>query len=351
MKKKERKIMSNLEMIHRVIWQPDEYKLHRIPGIIVTSRGTVIIYNESRREGKSDWDTINIVMQRSTDGANTFGEPIILVEGTDEFKTSNNPVMVEDKNGRLHLLYCRDYTVNGGGAWHRFSDDDGLTWSEPDEVTYATRPELHNVFAFGPGHAICTSDGTLLVPIWMVLKEASVAVHEHMPSVISTFYSKDNGVTWQMGEIIPSTEEVKSPNETVAVELSDGRIMLDIRSFTHMRSKSFSENGTDGWSVAVNDEARIDPGCFGSIIRFRDGERYRLLAVNCNDDAKRRNITLYVSDDNGMTWSIRRTVDAERGGYVDIAADEKRGVIYILYEQNWGKYVFLCRMTKDLLDI
>ena len=343
--------MNRFEMTKRVIWSPDEYRLHRIPGIIVTSKGTVIIYNEARREGQSDWDTINIFMQRSEDLGNTFGEPIILAEGTDEFKTANNPCMVEDKNGRLHLLYCKDYTVNGGGAWHRYSDDDGQSWSEPDEVTYATRPELHNVFAFGPGHAICTADGMLLVPVWMVLKEAGVPLHEHMPSVISTFYSKDNGATWQMGEIIPSTKEAESPNETVAVEISDGRIMLDIRSFAHMRSKSFSENGRENWSEPKNDGARLDPCCFGSVIRFRDGERYRLLAVNCNDEAKRRNITLYVSDDNGQSWSVKRTIDAERGGYVDIAADEGNGIIYILYEQTWGKYVFLCRMTADLLEI
>lgn len=343
--------MNPLELTNRAVWHPDQYRLHRIPGIIVTSRGTVIIYTEARKEGKTDWDTIDILMRRSTDCGDTFGEPILLVEGSEEYKTSNNPVMVEDKNGRLHLLYCRDYTVNGGGAWHKYSDDDGLTWSAPDEVTYATRPEIHNVFAFGPGHAICTADGTLLVPVWMVLKEANVALHEHMPSVISTFYSKDHGVTWQMGEIIPSTEEVESPNETVAVELSDGRIMLDIRSFKHMRSKAFSENGTGHWSEAKNDAARIDPCCFGSIIRFRDGERYRLLAVNCAHESKRENVVLRVSDDEGLTWSVKRTVDVERGGYCDIAVDESKKLIYVLYERAWGTYVFLCRMTSDWLDI
>lgn len=343
--------MRRFEMTNRVVWYPDEYKLHRIPGIIVTSRGTVIIYDEARREGKSDWDTINIFMQRSTDCGNTFGEPIMLARGTEEFKTSNNPVMVEDKNGRLHLLYCRDYTVNGGGAWHRYSDDDGLTWSEPDEVTYATRPELHNVFAFGPGHAICTTDGTLLVPVWMVLKEAGVDLHEHMPSVISTFYSKDNGVTWQMGEIIPSTKEVESPNETVAVELSDGRIMLDIRSMAHMRSTAFSTSGTENWSEAKNDKSRIDPCCFGSVVRLRDDESYRLLSVNCEHETKRENVVLKVSDNDGLTWSVKRTIDVERGGYCDIAVDERNKLIYVLYEKRWGAYVFLCRITADWLEI
>lgn len=344
--------MNSIEMNIRAVWQPDEYKLHRIPGIIVTSRGTVIIYTEARREGCSDWDTIDILARRSTDGGDTFGDPITVIQSTEEFKTSNNPCMVEDKNGRIHLLYCRDYTVNGGGAWHCYSDDDGISWSESDEITYATAPELHNVFAFGPGHAVCLSDGTLLVPVWMVLKEANAELTAHGPSVISTFYSKDSGKTWALGEIIPSTDEVPSPNETVAVELSDGRVMLDIRAVTPFRAKAFSADGISGWGEAHIDEALVDPVCFGSAVKYRakDG-KYLILHVNCEDSKDRKNIVLKVSEDDGATWSIRRTIDAERGGYVDIAADEGRGVIYVLYERKWGTYTFLARLSEDWLYI
>ncbi len=138
-------------------------------------------------------------MQRSEDHGKTFGEFIKLAEGSDEHQTVNNPVMVEDKNGRLHFLYCEDYTVNGGRALRRYSDDDGLTWSDPIDITAFTLPNNHNAFAFGPGHGIVTYEGTLIIPIWLVPKAFEAPIKSHSPSIISTFYSKDNGETWELG--------------------------------------------------------------------------------------------------------------------------------------------------------
>ena len=111
----------------------------------------------------------------------------------------------------------------------RYSDDDGLTWSDPIDITAFTLPDDHNAFAFGPGHGIMTADGTLIVPIWMVPKSYEAPIKSHSPSVISTFYSKDNGETWALGDFLRSNADVISPNETVAALTSDGNVYLNIR--------------------------------------------------------------------------------------------------------------------------
>ena len=110
------------------IWdkrEQDRYSLCRIPGIIITSRGTLIIYNEAR-ESKSDWAMMNIFCRRSTDGGKTFSAPIYLARGSVEHPTVNNPVMAEDKNSVIHFLYCEDYGTRGGKVLHRTSEDDGI---------------------------------------------------------------------------------------------------------------------------------------------------------------------------------------------------------------------------------
>lgn len=345
--------MNNAEIKFRNIWSQDEtYSNHRIPGMIVTSKGTLIIYNEARRTA-SDWALMDIFIQRSEDQGETFGEPIYIACGTEEHHTVSNPVMMEDALGRLHILFVQDYTINGGCAWQRTSLDDGKTWSEPKEITEFTMPELHNVIAFGPGHGIRTKNGLLIVPVWMVPKSANVPLSAHWPSVMSTFCSKDNGETWFMGEIIKGFggihyPSVLYPNETVACETSDGRIMLNIRSFLHYRSLSYSDSGYGGWSKMEARKELVDPICFGSVIKYDgfDG-KYALLMVNCADEHDRKNITLRVSFDDGKTWSVKRTIDADRGGYADIAADEKNGIIYVIYEDKFGETVYLAKMNPE----
>ena len=68
--------MNKAEISIKNIWSPDEtYSNHRIPGMIVTSKGTLIIYNEARRTA-SDWANMDIFIQRSEDHGESFGEPI-----------------------------------------------------------------------------------------------------------------------------------------------------------------------------------------------------------------------------------------------------------------------------------
>ena len=348
-------MISNVMSIKR-IWAPDEeYTHHRIPGIFITSKGTVIIYNEARRGG-SDWAHMDIYVQRSEDGGESFGDPIYIACGDEQYKTVNNPVMLEDGQGTLHMLYLRDYSINGGGAWQRTSVDDGLTWSEPKDITGFTRPELHNAFAFGPGHGIRTKSGMLTVPVWLVPKSANVPVSEHWPSVTSTFCSKDNGKTWFLGEIIESVggclyPGVVYPNESVAAETSDGRIIMSVRSFNRYRSLTYSQSGYDGWSRLEARKDLPDPCCFGSIAKY-DGlnGKYALISVNCADEHDRINVTLRISYDDGRTWNVKRTVDAERGGYCDIATDEKNGNIYVLYEDKGGSVgVYLAKINANSL--
>lgn len=346
--------MNNASISIKSIWTPDEkYTHHRIPGIFITSKGTVIIYNEARRDG-SDWALMDIFLQRSEDHGETFGEPIYIAYGTEQYNTVNNPVMMEDSLGRLHLLYLRDYSIRGGGAWQRTSTDDGKTWSEPKEITDFTAPETHNAFAFGPGHGIRTKNGMLIVPIWMVLKTENAPIEQHWPSVLSTFCSKDNGENWFLGEIIGSSEDIDSPNETVAAETGDGRIVLYIRTRNcHFRTLAYGDSGFDGWSDMIPHSELIDPVCFGSIAKYENfGGKYALISANCASSTERKNVTVRISYDDGKTWSVTKTIDAERGGYVDIACDEKNGIIYLLYEDKGGSTsVMLAKMTPDWLTL
>lgn len=319
------------------LWQPDgTYSNHRIPGMLVTDKGTLLAYCEARRDA-SDWALMDILMQRSEDHGISFTAKNALATGTQAHPTVNNPVMMQDHNGRIHFLYCEDYTVNGGRVLRRYSDDDGITWSAPVDITAFTMPEFHNAFALGPGHGITLRDGTLLVPIWMVPKRYEEPLTRHSPSVISTFYSKDCGQTWQIGDILDITPDVICPNETVAAQTSDGRVYLNIRHQAAHRARAYSANGHADWTDYEPVRELWDPQCFGSVAAYDDGNHpYSILFVNCNSKTHRNNITIRVSTDDGRTYPCSKLIDAERGGYVEVAVDNQNGLIYVLYEDQYG---------------
>src|SRR5262245_24616781 len=91
------------------------YALYPTPGLIVTAKGTVLAYCEARRTGKSDWDTIDIMLRRSTDGGKTFG-PRQMIADVPGPKVKN-PVALAKK-----LAAPTDVTYNNAVG---FADRDG----------------------------------------------------------------------------------------------------------------------------------------------------------------------------------------------------------------------------------
>ena len=79
----------------------------RIPGIAVTSRGTLLAWCEARLPRGGDWDPSNILLRRSFDRGATWQPPQLLA-GRDG-RVNNNPVMIAAKDGTIHFLRCVEY--------------------------------------------------------------------------------------------------------------------------------------------------------------------------------------------------------------------------------------------------
>ena len=324
------------------------YDAVRIPGIIITDKGTLIAFAEGRDYHNNsglhgDWAAIQLIMKRSTDGGETWSDTIILCNGTKEGKTTNNPVMIADGD-IIHMLYSLCYGLEkvGGGVFYMKSEDDGLTWSEPKDISAScyTDEYARCLVGIGPGHGIVLSEnsrnpGMLLIPVWMTpVTNSSGNDSAHRPSVVSTLYSLDRGNTWQLGEVIFSTEEMPNISETGAVELSDGSVMINMRneSPAKRRAVAVCETGYSNWSAPRFDKTLIDPICFGSILRY---DKNTILFVNCASESSRTNLTLHASSDDGKTWEVSRSL-APVAGYADIAIG-RDGTIYVLYEIKAGE--------------
>jgi hypothetical protein len=158
------------------------YSLYHIPGVVVTAKGTVLAWCEARKRaaGVSDWDDIRILLRRSTDDGKTWSAPksIANVEGPKQKNpfalkmknvdpndvTYNNPVLIADKDGTVHMLFCLEYER----VFYQRSEDDGLTFSKPTEITTAFEAFKKDydwkVLATGPNHSIQLKTGRLVSP-------------------------------------------------------------------------------------------------------------------------------------------------------------------------------------------
>jgi sialidase-1 len=253
---------------------------YRIPGIVVTAKGTVLAYCEARKNNSSDWGEIEVHLRRSTDGGRTWepSRPIAhraeRIEGNPRKKdeagareqTVNNPVAIVDRvTGAIEFLYC----VNYARCFSMRSTDDGLTWSEPVEITASFEPFRKKydwkVIATGPGHGIQMKGGRLVVPIWL----AYGGIGDHKPSAAATIHSDDHGKSWKAGDLcLPNEGDLGDPNETMITERSDGRVMLVARSVSRASRKiiTTSADGATGWSQPVFHEQLWEPICMAGLL-------------------------------------------------------------------------------------
>ena len=338
------------------------YAMYRIPGVVVTPKGTILAYCEARRTGKSDWDEINILMRRSIDGGKTFLEPQHVAHQGDKVPknplaikqklglqpeaTVNNPVAVVDrKSGRITMLYCVEYSR----CFAMHSDDEGATFSKPRDITAALEKLRQEypwfVVAIGPGHAIQLKNGRLVAAVWLSTGEGG---HAHRPSVTTTLVSDDGGETWSAGEIAARpTDTIVNPNETTLAELSDGTVMLNIRSESkpNRRLITLSKNGSSGWSEPKFDEALVEPICMASLLAVPTREQQLLIYAGPDNltSAKtkepkpgtgrdRKNLTVQLSRDDGQTWTAKRVLEPGPSAYSDLAVGPD-GRVHCFFER------------------
>lgn len=344
---------------------------YRIPGIVVTNKSSVLAYAEARKNDSADWGEIEIHLRRSTDGGTTWqpskhiahqGERFEGIPGKtigrEHEQTVNNPIaLVDRETGAIEFLYC----INYARCFSMRSTDDGLTWSEPVDITptFEAFRKHHDwkVIATGPGHGIQLKSGRLVVPIWLAYGKAGA----HSPSATSTIYSDDHGKTWHAGELaIPNTEEFKNPNESMLVAMADDKVMIVTRSSSKTNRKiiSISPNGATDWSKPEFHDQFWEPVCMASIVAHpskpgmmifsnphslkRDEAGKEIPAVW----APRQNLCIKLSHDDGKTWPVNKVLDSGKAAYSDLAVLPD-GTVLCLYEA--GESIACARFNLEWL--
>lgn len=332
------------------------YACYRIPAIIAAPNGDLLAFAEGRVNGCSDYGNLDIVMKRSRNNGLTWSTLEVVVDNGE--KQAGNPAPVVDfldkrfPDGRLFLVYNtgnnhEGEVRNGNGlreVWYTTSLDQGKTWTKSVNITlWVHRPQQPKVnpqynfsedwrsYAITPGHAIQLQKGKyagrIFIPANHSVGEPQSKFNEYRAHA---FYSDDHGQTWQLSASV----DIPSSNESIAVELSDGRVMQNMRhqnGESRNRIVALSSDGGANWDTTYFDPQLISPVCQASLLRFEmeNGKR-ALLFSNPASSKRRENMTVKVSFDEGKSWSISRQIRPGDSAYSDLVIqnDQNIGLLY-----------------------
>ncbi|MHC4994068.1 MAG: sialidase family protein [Planctomycetota bacterium] len=340
------------------------YHTFRIPSIITTPKGTTLAFCEGRKDAGGDSGNIDLVLKRSTDSGKTWSPLQIVWDDADN--TCGNPCpVVDESTGRIHLLLTWNRGDDHGRDLHAgqakdtrrvfktYSDDEGLTWADPVEITASTKDPSWWWYATGPGVGIQLKTGPhkgrLVVPCDHTAPGYYYGSH--------TIYSDDHGETWQMSEPIQP-----GCNECQVVQLRDGRLMMNMRSQvsssigpktrTGYRLISFSSDGGHSWTPPTSETELVDPVCQASLIRLGDDPTKPLLFSNPNSPldpkrGKRINMTVRLSDDDGRTWPHAKVIHEGPSAYscMTTLPDGSVGLFYEGGPESTYQNIYLARFS------
>lgn len=327
------------------------YHTYRIPALIVTKKGTLLLFCEGRKTGTGDHGDVDLVLKRSADGGKTWG-PLELVyeEGSEKKVTIGNPCpVVDQETGVIWLHFCRD----NKDVLVTSSADDGKTWSKPKDITKETKKEDWGWYATGPGNGIQLArgkhQGRLVIPCDHRVQQNVKDKEDYNKSGRShVIYSDDHGKTWKLGGVTDF-----GMNECAAVELADGSLMLNMRSYRGKARRGVATSGDGGqtWSAVRDDPALVESVCQASFIRYtlaENGGKNRLLFSNPAVESGRRQLTVRLSHDEGQTWPFARLICPEFSAYSTLAALPGGDAGLVYEREKYGKLTFT-RLTLDWL--
>ncbi|MCP4261411.1 MAG: exo-alpha-sialidase [Planctomycetes bacterium] len=343
----------------------DGYHTYRIPSLLTTKKGTLLAFCEGRKSGRSDSGDIDLLVKRSMDMGKTWSTQQVVWD--DKKNTCGNPCPVLDQQtGIIWLLMTWNRGDDREGAikkntskdtrrvWVCQSNNDGLTWSRPNEITKTTKQPGWRRQATGPGVGIQLQKspwkGRMVIPC-----DHSV-VSENDPDGYNShvIISDDHGKTWHIGGIV-------SPkvNECQVVELQNGTLMLNMRNYDRSKTTRAIATSHDGgitFSKVTHDPVLVEPICQASFLRYTlrsKHDRNRLLFSNPAHAKRgdRRDMTVRMSYDEGRSWPVSKLLSAGPSAYscLTILPDDSIACLYEAGQKSPYEKIVFSSFTLDWL--
>lgn len=214
-------------------------------------------------------------------------------------------------NGEIALFYLKKNSTTDCIPMVRFSKDEAKTWSNPipcisDKAGY---------FVLNNSRVIQLKNGRILMAVNLYKTPEGSDLNQ---GGLWSYYSDDNGRTWLSGE------EVSNPNkfltqEPGVVELTNGYVLMNIRSNVGVQCTSLSKDSGVTWSAVERSNIK-SPVSPASIKRIpTTGDLLMVWNNNGGDNptlkGRRTPLTIAISKDEGKTWDKIKNIEVDPDGW------------------------------------
>lgn len=280
----------------------------------------------------------DIFFVRSSDQGKTWTHPKLAWD-VDYNQHTFNPLRPSDSDRLYSFALEADFDQyvdrNNGPLGMRHSDDNGLTWSQPEPVRPSNDPDFAGVSHMQP----CETDrGTWLLPTYTIVRlESMNGAREDYQYVLR---SEDRGKTWELipgprpeGWTIPETKRLL---EGTILSLGGDQAVMFCRNQLGFIQELRTYDDGKTWS-APQKTPLVHPDAPPMIYRLDGGQTligfihnrsasHRHINNKFND---RRELWITLSENGGRTWSEPRFVIAD-------ATELERGRTWDWVEASYG---------------
>ena len=341
---------------------------YRIPALLTLQNGDILAFADKRTGGAGDLpNQIEVYVRKSTNnGTNFNAEKRITPQSTSKKDGHGDTAVVLDKKtGHILALVAagQGFVQSTPHDPIRIkvirSKDNGESWSEPIDITSQvygdgckdpTRRYWYGAFV-SSGNGLQMRNGRIMFII-NVRESSSTSATSFRNYAL---YSDDGGYKWRVSRGSPKNP--KGGNEAKVVELNDGSLLMHIR-WTPNRLQSRSYDYGETWTDAtvINgipaSHSNGDLIVYTSILNGYDKNRLITLVDSRAWNGKVSGYpgvpVFYVSYDEGMTWTNKKTLYSRAAGYSSLAI-LKDGSIGILAEltQPWNGPIWFLRASIE----
>lgn len=259
--------------------------------------------------------------------------------------------------------------------WMSYSDDDGKTWSAPQDITPMVKADWMKFLGVGPGTGIVLRNGPhkgrILIPVYTTNNVS----HLDGSQSSRVIYSDDHGKTWHAGEAVNDNRQVDGQKihsstmnnrraqntESTVVQLNNGDVKLFMRGLTGDLQVATSKDGGVTWEKDIKRYPQVKDVYvqMSAIHTMHNGKEYIILSNAGGPKRENGMVHLARVEENGeLTWIKHNPIQKGEFAYNSLQelGNGEYGILYEHTEKGQNAYTLSFRkfnwdfLSKDLIS-